>query len=774
MSSSRNNEGSIVSRRFASGFIILSYFISYIGSWATLELISRRTSNSGLYNWLILTAASLSMGGTATWCLHYLGNQAIILADGQINNQIKYNLGLTIISFLLPITMAFLAFVIVGSDIKSEVRVIMGGIFNSFGILGMHFMSQAAITNYQCSYKVFWILGAFILSFLASVTGLSQFFLIRLSWKSSWWKRAACAFLITAGISFVHWLSSMGTVYQLHNASFKPMGRSSQLGTIVVISTLSVLGCLILLGLGIVTQSQKIKLTKTVQQLVLAVATFDQDNKILVTASGNLPLRRITEAWLEQTPFDEFNIAHPVFLWMFRTSQNWSAVMSLVPAMRSHIRELESKHYQGIKNILTRNDGIPINEYSSVFEELFCVKSADLANDLDQPLEGIGVLFDEIINTEQVPVNKHRGEIVEASASGSVVDLENDVMVFHISGKGQIIFLVNRVGLIEAHRMKAAGYRFADVGNIISILATKLQVKEKTLAYFIKMMQNYTSIDYLLEPGLYFSIFAIRASITHRGFEVLALRKAKNQLPSMKVDVEDIKNWTIQYLTTLKNMSMVECINHLSQVAESRKFSYSMQKFATSLLTSLKLLRENINDITFDDSLVADKPFEIPCRVKVNELEQKKAVHIVLKILLPIHKKSPIDKLVFVPLDFFKIAQHNNGYNKNFQKKTHNHLTTSKGSDLHSAVKINLRHKMLDIPEEILKYKHKMEKSGLELDDFTNKKIPIDPLMYCQRPAVVDGELTNNNNNFVDELFEATISLRKAQTQAITGRQFPT
>ncbi|POS88064.1 hypothetical protein EPUL_000565, partial [Erysiphe pulchra] len=705
------------------------------------------------------------MGGTAIWCMHYLGNQAIVLADGQITNQIKYNLGLAVLSFFLPIVMAFLAFVIVGSDVKSVVRVIMGGILNSFGILGMHFMSQAAITNYQCSYKVFWILGAFILSFLASVTGLSQFFLIRLSWKSSWWKRAACAFLISTGISFVHWFSSIGTVYHLHNTSFKPMGRSSQIGTIVVISTLSVLGCLILLGLGIVTQSQKIKLTKIVQQLVLAVATFDQDNKILVTASGNLPLRKLTETWLEQTPFDEFNIAHPVFLWMFRTSQNWSTVMNLVPAMRSHIRALESKQYQSIKNILIGNDGIPINEYSSVFEELFCVKSADLANDLGQPLEGIGVLFDEIINTEQVPLSKHRNGIIAPNSSGSIVDLENDITVFQISGKGQIIFLVNRVGLIEAHRMKAAGYRFADVENIISILATKLQVKAKSLAYFIKMMQNHASIDYLLEPGLYFSIFAARASVAHKGFEVLARREAKNQLPSMKVNVKDIKNWKIQYLETLKHMSMVECLNHLSQVAMSRNSSYSEQKFATSLLTSLKILRESINDITFDNSLVADKPFEMPCCVKVNESAQKKAIHIVLRILLPIHKHSPIDKLVFVPLDFFKLAQHINGYNKDFQKKTYDHLHTSKRPDFHSATNY-LRDIMLDIPEEILKYKRNVEKSGQEIDIFTSQKKLTDPLMYYQAP--VNGEL-KETHSFVDELFEATISLRKTQTQATSG-----
>jgi NO-binding membrane sensor protein with MHYT domain len=43
--------GKHVSRNFSSGFVILSYVVSYVGAWTTLELINRRTAGRGLYNW---------------------------------------------------------------------------------------------------------------------------------------------------------------------------------------------------------------------------------------------------------------------------------------------------------------------------------------------------------------------------------------------------------------------------------------------------------------------------------------------------------------------------------------------------------------------------------------------------------------------------------------------------------------------------------------------------------------------------------------------------
>lgn len=44
-------EGEIMSRTFTPGYIVLSYLVSYVGAWTTLELLHRRTARGGLYNW---------------------------------------------------------------------------------------------------------------------------------------------------------------------------------------------------------------------------------------------------------------------------------------------------------------------------------------------------------------------------------------------------------------------------------------------------------------------------------------------------------------------------------------------------------------------------------------------------------------------------------------------------------------------------------------------------------------------------------------------------
>lgn len=43
--------GDIVARSFTPGYIILSYVVSYVGALTTLELLHRRTADTGPYNW---------------------------------------------------------------------------------------------------------------------------------------------------------------------------------------------------------------------------------------------------------------------------------------------------------------------------------------------------------------------------------------------------------------------------------------------------------------------------------------------------------------------------------------------------------------------------------------------------------------------------------------------------------------------------------------------------------------------------------------------------
>jgi hypothetical protein len=51
--------GKIASRAFEPGFVVLSYVVSYIGALTTVELLHRRTSRRGWYNWYVNVSTRL-------------------------------------------------------------------------------------------------------------------------------------------------------------------------------------------------------------------------------------------------------------------------------------------------------------------------------------------------------------------------------------------------------------------------------------------------------------------------------------------------------------------------------------------------------------------------------------------------------------------------------------------------------------------------------------------------------------------------------------------
>lgn len=86
------------------------------------------------------------MGGVAIWCMHYIGNRAIDIADGEEQLQITYSGGFTALSFFLPIMVFIAAFVAMGTNDKvSWWRVAVGGTLAGSAICGSEYCSRAVI-----------------------------------------------------------------------------------------------------------------------------------------------------------------------------------------------------------------------------------------------------------------------------------------------------------------------------------------------------------------------------------------------------------------------------------------------------------------------------------------------------------------------------------------------------------------------------------------------------------------------------------------------------
>jgi NO-binding membrane sensor protein with MHYT domain len=193
---------------------------------------------TGLHRYLLF-GSSISMGGIAIWCMHYISNRAIVLGDGQVAMQISYSSGFTALSFFVPILVLLAAFTAVGSDDQvSKVRVVIGGTLAGLAICGMHYLGQAGISNYTSIYSIGNVVGSSIVAAAASVVALSVFFVLRAAWTNSWWKRALCALILAGAVFGMHWVASVGTQYRLKQGSASLSHNISRDSTIIVVIAL--------------------------------------------------------------------------------------------------------------------------------------------------------------------------------------------------------------------------------------------------------------------------------------------------------------------------------------------------------------------------------------------------------------------------------------------------------------------------------------------------------------------------------------------------------
>ena len=359
---------------------------------------------------------------------------------------------------------------------------------------------------------------------------------------------------------------------------------------------------------------------------------------------------------LQQSFDDIFSISHPVFLWIFRTTRNWGGVKNLLSGMRFHTQHVAVKSPQpGRKSEinLSTDQGAPIEEYSIIFRELFCVAAADLADDMNRPLEDIGVLFDQIISTGQKP--KARGR--KRTSPASSVDLERDGLSLPMLGRGQLLFVVSQVEKREAEHLQAAGFRFAIPGHVGPILARSMQVDRDELLRQVDNMREYASGTHVLDPGVHMAFFCVRAAV-QRGFDVLARRDARNQLPTMQLPFQTLENWQLEYLSAMNSYSVNACIKYLNNVAASSSAPLKEQLFASPLLSALQALKDEINDPIFEDALLIAQPIPAPCRGRNETSPPGLATLVVFRLIAPIHTRAPGQKLEWIPLEFFRMQQH--------------------------------------------------------------------------------------------------------------------
>lgn len=372
-----------------------------------------------------------------------------------------------------------------------------------------------------------------------------------------------------------------------------------------------------------------------------------------------MPCQKITKQYNQRSFDDEFNTSHPVFQWIYRVSYNWAGVADIIPAMRSHLRatgNLKDLKSGGSTPLSFDEAHTDEGDYPTIFRERFCVAAADLADNMQMPLQKLGFLSEDILMT-----GTSTTEFKNRKTKVPQEDVEAGKIIPALFGKGQLLFLVRRVDRAETLKLMSMGYRFAQMEQVGDTLAKSMQVKKQDLAGTIDKLRRYSRAQLETpQPGTYLACFALRAAVktSSESWKVLVPRDTPYLLPSLQLFPEQPNAWQMQIITRMDGMTVTQCIQHLTfrMCEESSK---EVINFMEHLLDCITTLRETINESFFNAAKLSARLIKTPSPPTADQYGNRDTSILAFWIILDVHYASlrTTERLDYTPMSFFSCRQ---------------------------------------------------------------------------------------------------------------------
>ncbi|KAI9376408.1 hypothetical protein BJX61DRAFT_538937 [Aspergillus egyptiacus] len=632
--------GEHVAMSYLPGYIFLSYVVSVMGCTTTLELLHRRTSTAGFYNWYLLLTSAISMGGIGVWCMHFIGNRAIVLGNGDDSIQILYSMSFTGVSFVLPVCVLLAAFYAAGTSEKAGyIQIFTGGALTGGSICGMHYVGQLGISNYRFRYQAANVVGATMIAVFASTAALSIFFRWKASWTDSWWRRGICGCLLALAVSGMHWTAAVGTTYTEHDPSVKHNGQLNRTQTVIICSVMACVACGFLSTCAVIAGGKHRRLRTQAQQVVLGSVFFDPEGRIMVTPHALIPTRKIVDRYIGKTfNDDDLTRTHPAFLWAYRTSRNWKIVKEFVPNMRERLEPDKTAQERHLAKGLDFDQEADLNAgFDGLFKRHFCVAAQNLADEVRQPLEELGMLYDDVLTTS-TPSSRLSRAVGYSRLR---------------SRKGQLVFTVRQLEKQDAARLAALGFRFTDIDNVTNLLSRRINVASNALAVHLKDMRDFAASGRNFQPGVHLVSFIVRPTV-HDRFEVLAATGPGNPLPSVTLPTERLQIAHLELISHMEGWSISTCLDWLGSA--NAKSYREVSEFREQLIEAMSALAASLPPDLNSASRFSPRPLRAPCH-STSISSSRTCILLAFCTLgtLNTNVRNPV--YTFVPLRLFRIQQ---------------------------------------------------------------------------------------------------------------------
>jgi PAS domain S-box-containing protein len=218
-------------------FLLLSYTVAVLAGWTALDLFQRIRGREGRDQTPWLAAAAVAMGG-GIWAMHF-----IAMLGFEPGRPVRYDPGLTILSFLLAVAGTAAAFFAASRERLGASRIPVAGAVMGMAIALMHYVGMAAMrTAATVGWRVDLVLVSIVIAIAASTAAL---WASRRESSVGW--RAAAAAILGVAVVGMHYTGMAALQLQpvggmAHEAGAPPLA--------IAISVAAVTAVILFIGLA--------------------------------------------------------------------------------------------------------------------------------------------------------------------------------------------------------------------------------------------------------------------------------------------------------------------------------------------------------------------------------------------------------------------------------------------------------------------------------------------------------------------------------------------
>jgi NO-binding membrane sensor protein with MHYT domain len=154
--------------------------------------------------------------------MHFVGNRAIVLGDGESDIQLYYSSAFTAVSAILPIVVIFMGLLVADRFHKNNrgpitryVALLVCGICAGAAVTEMHYLGNQGTTNFRLKPSTPYIIGAASIAVGACLIAFALFFHWSGHWMNNIWRRFLVACFLAVAVSGMHWTAAAGTSYEI-------------------------------------------------------------------------------------------------------------------------------------------------------------------------------------------------------------------------------------------------------------------------------------------------------------------------------------------------------------------------------------------------------------------------------------------------------------------------------------------------------------------------------------------------------------------------------